>query len=90
MTYIVGISAYYHDSAVAILHNDKIIGACQEERFTRKKHDSGFPINALKYCLEEAGISIDKVDYFGFLDKPVLKFERLLETYLAEAPFGYK
>ncbi|MFM7702892.1 MAG: carbamoyltransferase [Alphaproteobacteria bacterium] len=90
MTYIVGISAYYHDSAVAILHNDKIIGACQEERFTRKKHDSGFPINALKYCLEEAGISIDKVDYFGFFDKPFLKFERLLETYLAEAPFGYK
>jgi len=75
---------------VAILHNDKIIGACQEERFTRKKHDSGFPINALKYCLEEAGISIDKVDYFGFFDKPFLKFERLLETYLAEAPFGYK
>ena len=90
MTYIVGISAYYHDSAVAILHNDKIIAACQEERFTRKKHDSGFPFNALKYCLEEAGISIDKVDFFGFFDKPFLKFERLIETYLAQAPFGYK
>jgi carbamoyltransferase len=90
MTYIVGISAYYHDSAVAILKNDKIIGACQEERFTRKKHDSGFPANALKYCLQEAGITIEQVDYIGFFDKPFLKFERLLETFLAEAPRGYK
>ncbi|GDX36639.1 carbamoyltransferase [Alphaproteobacteria bacterium] len=90
MTYIVGISAYYHDSAVAILKNDKIIGACQEERFTRKKHDSGFPANALKYCLQEAGITLEQVDYIGFFDKPFLKFERLLETYLAEAPRGYK
>ncbi|MFM7620124.1 MAG: carbamoyltransferase [Alphaproteobacteria bacterium] len=90
MTYIVGISAYYHDSAVAILKDEKIISACQEERFTRKKHDSAFPTNALKYCLQEAGIALNQVDYIGFFDKPFLKFERLLETYLAEAPRGYR
>lgn len=90
MTYIVGISAYYHDSAVAILKDEKIISASQEERFTRKKHDSAFPANALKYCLQEAGIALNQVDYIGFFDKPFLKFERLLETYLAEAPRGYK
>lgn len=90
MTFIVGISAYYHDSAVAILKDEKIISASQEERFTRKKHDSAFPANALKYCLQEAGIALNQVDYIGFFDKPFLKFERLLETYLAEAPRGYK
>ena len=90
MSYILGISAYYHDSAVALLHNQNIISASQEERFTRKKHDSAFPIEALKYCLQEAGIKFSEVDYIGFYDKPFLKFERLLETYLAEAPFGFK
>ena len=90
MSYILGISAYYHDSAVALLHNQNIIFASQEERFTRKKHDSSFPKEALKYCLQEAGIKLSEVDYIGFYDKPFLKFERLLETYLAEAPFGFK
>ena len=90
MSYILGISAYYHDSAVALLHNQNIIFASQEERFTRKKHDSSFPKEALKYCLQEAGIKLSQVDYIGFYDKPFLKFERLLETYLAEAPFGFK
>jgi len=90
MTYILGISAYYHDSAVALLHNDKIIAAIQEERLTRKKHDSQFPINGIKFCLKEAGICIEQVDYIGFYDKPFLKFERLIETYLSEAPRGFK
>ena len=90
MSYILGISAYYHDSAVALLHKQNIVAASQEERFTRKKHDSSFPQEALKYCLQEANIKLSEVDYIGFYDKPFLKFERLLETYLAEAPFGFK
>jgi carbamoyltransferase len=90
MTYIIGISAYYHDSAVVLLKNNNIIAASQEERFTRKKHDSAFPKKALNYCLQEANITINEIDYIGFYDKPFLKFERLLETYLAEAPFGFK
>jgi carbamoyltransferase len=90
MTYILGISAYYHDSAVALLCDDKIIAAIQEERLTRKKHDSQFPINGIKFCLKEAGICIEQVDYIGFYDKPFLKFERLIETYLSEAPRGFK
>ena len=89
MTYILGISAYYHDSAAALLHNNQIIAAAQEERFTRKKHDSAFPLQAIKYCLETANISLQDVSYIGFYDKPFLKFERLLETYLAEAPKGF-
>ena len=90
MTYILGISAYYHDSAAALLHNGKIIAAAQEERFTRKKHDSAFPLQAIKYCLDEAKIDLKNVNHIGFYDKPFLKFERLIETYLAEAPHGFK
>jgi len=87
---ILGISAFYHDSAVALVSDGKIIAAVQEERFTRKKHDSCFPGNALEYCLREAGVVLDEVDFVVFYDKPFLKFERLLETYLSFAPFGFK
>lgn len=90
MTYILGISAYYHDSAAALLKDGEIIAAAQEERFTRKKHDSAFPLEAVKYCLEEANINLSDVAYIGFYDKPFLKFERLIETYLAEAPWGFR
>jgi len=86
--YVLGISAYYHDSAAALIKDGNIIAAAQEERFTRKKHDSRFPKSAIHYCLEEAGISIKDVDYVAFYDKPFIKFERILETYLAYAPFG--
>ena len=87
---IVGISAFYHDSAVALVADGEIVAAAQEERFTRKKHDAGFPRHALEYCLAEAGISLDQVDLVAFYDKPFLKFERLLETYLAFAPRGFE
>ena len=90
MTYILGISAYYHDSAACLIKDDEIIAAAQEERFTRKKHDSAFPLEAIKYCLSEANINLEDVSYIGFYDKPFLKFERLLETYLSEAPRGFK
>lgn len=90
MTYILGISAYYHDSGVALIKDEEIIAAAQEERFTRIKQDADFPTNAVKYCLQEAGITIDEVDYIAFYDKPFIKFERLLETYLTEAPKGLK
>lgn len=89
MTYILGISAFYHDSAACLIKDEKIIAAAQEERFTRKKHDAGFPKNAIKFCLKEAGITIKDVEHLGFYDKPFLKFERLLETYLAETPRGF-
>lgn len=88
--YILGISAFYHDSAAALIEDERCIAACQEERFTRKKHDSRFPVHAVRYCLSEAGISLRDVDYIAFYDKPFLKFERLLETYLAEAPRGFQ
>ncbi len=88
--HILGISAYYHDSAAVILQDDKIIAAAQEERFTRRKHDSGFPENAVKYCLREAGLALDELDGIVFYDKPFLKFERLLETYYAFAPQGLR
>ncbi len=88
--YILGISAFYHDSAAALITDGRIIAAAQEERFTRKKHDAGFPVNALRYCLDEAGIALDRVDHVVFYDKPFLKFERLLETYLAFAPRGFR
>lgn len=88
--YTLGISAYYHDSAAALLKNGEIIAAAQEERFSRKKHDARFPVNALNYCLAEAGISLAQVDQVAFYDKPFLKFERLLETYHAFAPKGFK
>jgi carbamoyltransferase len=88
MTAILGISAFYHDSAAALIVDGKIIAAAQEERFTRKKHDPSYPTNAVNYCLEEAELSLDQVDYIAFYDKPFLKFERLLETYVAFAPKG--
>jgi carbamoyltransferase len=87
---ILGISAFYHDSAAALVVDGQIVAAAQEERFTRKKHDSGFPHHALAYCLDEGGISLGEVDYVAFYDKPFLKFERLLETYLAFAPRGFR
>ena len=89
-TFILGISAYYHDSAAAIIKDGDILAAAQEERFTRKKHDASFPKNAINYCLEVAGISAKELDYVAFYDKPFIKFERILETYLAYAPFGFK
>ncbi len=89
MTAILGISAFYHDSAAALIIDGEIAAAAQEERFTRKKHDAGFPIHAIEYCLEHAQLSPEHLDYVGFYDKPFLKFERLLETYLAFAPLGF-
>lgn len=86
---ILGISAYYHDSAACLVVDGEIVAAAQEERFTRKKHDSGFPVSAINYCLSEARICLPEVDYIVFYDKPFLKFERLLETYLAFAPKGF-
>ncbi len=86
---VLGISAFYHDSAAALIVDGEIVAAVQEERFTRKKHDPSFPKHALEYCLEAGGISLGEVDYIVFYDKPLLKFERLLETYLAYAPKGF-
>jgi carbamoyltransferase len=90
MTAILGISAFYHDSAAALVVDGEIVAAAQEERWTRKKHDFGFPYNAIDYCLEEAGLRPEDLDYVGFYDKPFLKFERILETYLAFAPVGFR
>jgi carbamoyltransferase len=87
---ILGISAFYHDSAAALIEDGEIIAAAQEERFTRKKHDARFPAAAIAYCLEEKGIDLGGVDYVAFYDKPLLKFERLLDTYLAFAPRGFQ
>lgn len=87
---VLGISAFYHDSAAALIENGEIIAAAQEERFSRKKHDARFPHHAVDYCLVEAGISISDLDYVVFYDKPFLKFERLLETYLQFAPQGFR
>jgi carbamoyltransferase len=87
--YILGISAFYHDSAAVLLQNEKIIAAAQEERFSRLKHDASFPRQAIRYCLDEAGIDIDSLSLISFYDKPLLKFERLLETYYAFAPKGF-
>ena len=87
---LLGISCYYHDSAAAILQDGNILAAAQEERFSRIKHDQGFPHNAIEFCLKEAGCTIDEVEIVAFYDKPFLKFERLLESYLAYAPFGLK
>jgi len=86
---ILGISAYYHDSAAALLVDGHIVAAAQEERFTRNKHDASFPLNAAIYCLEEAGLAPSRIDHVAFYDKPFLKFERLIETYLAFAPRGF-
>ena len=87
---ILGISAFYHDSAAALVEDGRIVAAAQEERFTRKKHDAGFPENAIAFCLQTANIALSDVDYVAFYDKPFLKFERLLETYLAFAPRGFR
>ncbi len=87
---VLGISAFYHDSAAAVVQDGEIVAAAQEERFTRKKHDARFPANAVDYCLREARVSLDDFDYVAFYDKPLLKFERLLETYLSFAPRGFK
>ncbi len=90
MTAILGISAFYHDSAAALVIDGEIAAAAQEERFSRKKHDAGFPALAIEYCLKEAGIGVSDLDYVGFYDKPLLKFERLLETYLGYGPVGFQ
>ena len=90
MTAILGISAFYHDSAAALVVDGQIVAAAQEERFTRKKHDHEFPRHAIEYCLREARLEPGQIDYAGFYDKPFLKFERLLETYLAYAPRGFR
>jgi len=87
--HILGLSAYYHDSAAALIQDGQILAAAQEERFTRRKHDARFPTNAIGHCLNDAGISPNEIDYVVFYDKPFLKFERLLETYLAFAPKGF-
>ena len=88
--YILGVSAFYHDSAACLLKDGEIIAAAQEERFTRKKHDAGFPSNAIRYCLKEASIAAKDIDNVVFYEKPFVKFERLLETYLAFAPKGFR
>ena len=88
--YVLGISAFYHDSAAAIIKDGEILAAAQEERFTRIKHDQNFPLKAIKYCLKEAGITVQQINYVAFYDKPFIKFERILETYLAYAPHGIK
>src|SRR5688500_5450844 len=88
--YILGISAYYHDSAACLIKVGHIHAAAQEERFTRKKHDHRFPLAAVEYCLREARISPEEVDLVAFYDKPLLKFERLLETYIDYAPSGFR
>src|ERR1041384_6358826 len=87
---ILGISAFYHDSAAALIADGRIIAAAQEERFTRKKFDASFPTHAIAYCLAEGGISLADIDHVVFYEKPFLKFERLLETYVAFAPRGYR
>ena len=89
-SHILGVSAYYHDSAACLITDGEIVAAAQEERFTRKKFDARFPINALNYCLQEGGIALSDLKYFVFYDKPLIKFERLLETYVAFAPKGIK
>jgi carbamoyltransferase len=88
--FILGLSAYYHDSAAALIRDGDILAAAQEERFTRKKHDAGFPGQAIEYCLKQADTRLSDVDYVVFYDKPILKFDRLIETYLAYAPSGFR
>ena len=88
--WILGISAFYHDSAAALIRDGEVVAAAQEERFTRKKHDPGFPVNAIRYCLESTGLRQDQLDSVVFYEKPFLKFERLLDNYLAFAPRGLR
>ena len=90
MTYILGISAFYHDSAAALIEDGKIISAAQEERFSRKKHDARYPFHAVDFILKSNNLRLNDIDYIVFFEKPFLKFERLLETYLAFAPRGFK
>src|SRR6266545_290082 len=90
MTAILGISAFYHDSAAALLIDGRIVAAAQEERFTRRKHDAGFPVHAVAYCLQEGQLKPEQVEYVAFYEKPLSKFERLLETYLAFVPRGFR
>jgi carbamoyltransferase len=89
MTTILGLSAFYHDSAACLLRDGEIVAAAQEERFTRRKHDHRFPHHSINYCLKEAGLTVDDIDHVAFYDKPLVKFERLMETYLAYAPVGF-
>ncbi|MGE0555039.1 MAG: carbamoyltransferase N-terminal domain-containing protein, partial [Gemmatimonadales bacterium] len=88
-THILGVSAFYHDSAACVLRDGEIVAAASEERFTRIKGDAAFPVRAVEFCLAEAGIGIDQLDHVAFYDKPLLKFERILETYLGIAPKGF-
>ena len=88
--HILGISAYYHDSAACLVSDGRVVAAAQEERFTRKKHDHDFPSNAVEFCLEHACLTGSQIDYVTFYDKPLLKFERLLETYIDYAPRGLR
>mgnify|MGYP001502885643 FL=1 len=90
MTSILGISAFYHDSAAALILDGEIIAAAQEERFSRKKHDPSYPFNAVKYVLKQANLELSNVDHIVFFEKPFLKFERILETYMAFALRGFK
>jgi carbamoyltransferase len=90
MAYILGISAFYHDSAACLIRDGRIVAAAQEERFTRQKFDARFPTHAINYCLREGGISLKDLEYIVFYDKPLIKFERLLETYVAFSPKGIK
>ena len=90
MTRILGISAFYHDSAAALVVDGDIVAAAQEERFSRRKHDPDFPTLAVEYCLREGGLSVDQLDYVVFYEKPLRKFERLLETYIGFAPAGFQ
>ena len=87
--YILGISAYYHDSASALIKDGKVLCAVEEERFTRKKHDNSFPFQSIDFCLKFAGISIDEIDYIAYYEKPLLKFERILETIVETYPFSF-
>ena len=87
---VLGLSAYYHDSAAALIEDGRIVAAAQEERFTRKKHDASFPLSAIAYCLAEAGSTLAGIDRVVFYDKPFLKFERLVETYTTYAPHGFR
>ena len=87
---ILGISAFYHDSAAALIVDGRIVAAAQEERFTRKKHDASFPKHAVECCLADGGLKLDQIDHVVFYEKPFLKFERLLETYIGFAPRGLR
>ncbi|MEJ2539193.1 MAG: carbamoyltransferase N-terminal domain-containing protein, partial [Gemmatimonadota bacterium] len=89
-THILGISAFYHDSAACLVRDGEVVAAVSEDRFTRQKGDPSFPTHAVEFCLREGGISVDELDHVGFYDKPLLKFERILETYLGIAPLGFR